>query len=249
MSPAQATARSGSSRGRRSFARVERHRSSDGDADNVRVDSKAAAASSSATAKAPSRSIDAGDPGRRSPSSRPRRPIPRAFSSTPPIRQLHLRQRARRRVRIAVVDGARQAPRLASLAKPPGSAEPIFAMALDQRPGAGRPAWRSASPRELGMFSSVPPQVLWPPSRSFRPAATPMTSSSIRRGDRIYVSCGEGFVDVLAAYGNSYRQAAHIATAPGARTSLFVSELDRLLLAVPARSEAAAAIWIFRPSP
>jgi hypothetical protein len=67
--------------------------------------------------------------------------------------------------------------------------------------------------------------------------------------DRIYVSCGEGFVDVLAAYDNSYRQAAHIATAPGARTSLFVSELDRLLLAVPARSEAAAAIWIFRPSP
>ena len=67
--------------------------------------------------------------------------------------------------------------------------------------------------------------------------------------DRIYVSCGEGFIDVLAADGNSYRQVAHIATAPGARTSLFVSELDRFLLAVPAKGEAAAAIWIFRPSP
>jgi DNA-binding beta-propeller fold protein YncE len=67
--------------------------------------------------------------------------------------------------------------------------------------------------------------------------------------DRVYVSCGEGFVDVLAVDGNSYRQVAHIATFPGARTSLFVPELDRLLLAVPAKGEVAAAIWIFRPSP
>jgi hypothetical protein len=67
--------------------------------------------------------------------------------------------------------------------------------------------------------------------------------------DRVYVSCGEGFLDVLAADGNSYRQIAHIATTPGARTSLFVPELDRFLLAVPVKGEAAAAIWSFRPSP
>jgi hypothetical protein len=67
--------------------------------------------------------------------------------------------------------------------------------------------------------------------------------------DRIYISCGEGFLDVVAADGASYRQTAHIATAAGARTSLFVPELDRLLLAVPAKGDAAAAIWIFRPSP
>ncbi|MET4492115.1 hypothetical protein [Bradyrhizobium sp. LA7.1] len=67
--------------------------------------------------------------------------------------------------------------------------------------------------------------------------------------DRIYVSCGDGFVDVLAADGESYRQIDRIPTAIGARTSLFVPELDRLLVAAPAKGEAAAAIFIFRPSP
>lgn len=67
--------------------------------------------------------------------------------------------------------------------------------------------------------------------------------------DRVYISCGEGFLDVLAASGTSYRQIARIATAIGARTSLFVPELDYLLLAVPAKGETVAAIWIFRPSP
>jgi hypothetical protein len=67
--------------------------------------------------------------------------------------------------------------------------------------------------------------------------------------DRIYISCGEGFIDVLAPDGPSYRQTARLATAVGARTSLFVPELDRLLLAVPAKGETPAAIWVFRPSP
>jgi len=67
--------------------------------------------------------------------------------------------------------------------------------------------------------------------------------------DRVYVSCGEGFLDVFAAEGASYRRIAHIASAAGARTSLFVPELDRLLLAVPAEAETPAAIWIFRPAP
>jgi hypothetical protein len=67
--------------------------------------------------------------------------------------------------------------------------------------------------------------------------------------NRVYVSCGEGFVDVLAANGDAYERIDRIPTAPGARTSLFVAELDRLLLAVPARGENPAAIWVFRPSP
>jgi hypothetical protein len=36
---------------------------------------------------------------------------------------------------------------------------------------------------------------------------------------------------------------------PGARTSLFVPELDRLLLAVRAEAEQPASIWVFRPTP
>jgi MFS family permease len=68
--------------------------------------------------------------------------------------------------------------------------------------------------------------------------------------ERVYVSCGEGFLDVLDAKADSaYRQVARIATVPGARTSLFVPELDRLLLAVRAEAEQPASIWVFRPTP
>jgi DNA-binding beta-propeller fold protein YncE len=69
-----------------------------------------------------------------------------------------------------------------------------------------------------------------------------------KRG-RVYVSCGAGFVDILQAKGAIYRRIARIPTVSGARTSLFVPELDRLLVAVRASSEAPAAIWVFRPIP
>lgn len=63
---------------------------------------------------------------------------------------------------------------------------------------------------------------------------------------RIYLSCGAGFIDVFKKTANgSYRLAHKIATAPGARTSLFVPELRRLFLAVPAHGSHAAAIWIY----
>ena len=65
--------------------------------------------------------------------------------------------------------------------------------------------------------------------------------------DRIYVSCGAGFIDVFEAKGTHYERAAHVATMTGARTSLFVPDLDRLYLAVRAGSAAEAAIWVFRP--
>jgi hypothetical protein len=66
---------------------------------------------------------------------------------------------------------------------------------------------------------------------------------------RIYVSCGEGFLDVFDAEGGSYRRLAHIPTISGARTSLFVPELDRLFLGARASSGEPASIWILRPSP
>jgi len=66
---------------------------------------------------------------------------------------------------------------------------------------------------------------------------------------RIYVSCGAGFLDVLDAKEASYRRIARIPTVSGARTSLFVSEMDRLLVAVRASSGEPAAIWIFQPMP
>jgi DNA-binding beta-propeller fold protein YncE len=64
---------------------------------------------------------------------------------------------------------------------------------------------------------------------------------------RVYVSCGEGLIEVLADDGKSYTKEAKLATVGGARTSLFVPKLDRLFLAVRANGQTPAAIWIFKP--
>jgi DNA-binding beta-propeller fold protein YncE len=63
---------------------------------------------------------------------------------------------------------------------------------------------------------------------------------------RVYVSCGAGAIDVLDA--RTYERVARIPTVAGARTSLYVPELDRLFVAVRAGSSPAA-IWVFRPMP
>ena len=69
------------------------------------------------------------------------------------------------------------------------------------------------------------------------------------RRRRIYVSCGEGVVDVLERSQTGYSRLARVPTVPGARTSLFAPELDRLFVAVRARSGEPAAVWVFRPMP
>jgi YVTN family beta-propeller protein len=61
---------------------------------------------------------------------------------------------------------------------------------------------------------------------------------------RTYVICGEGVVDVVNGNGLRIQR---IATAVGARTGLFVPELDRLLVAVPARTGTKAEIRVFEP--
>jgi DNA-binding beta-propeller fold protein YncE len=64
---------------------------------------------------------------------------------------------------------------------------------------------------------------------------------------RIYVSCGEGVIDVIDA--QTYRRLARIPTVAGARTSFFAPEIDRFMLAVRATAREPAAIWLFRPVP
>jgi YVTN family beta-propeller protein len=66
---------------------------------------------------------------------------------------------------------------------------------------------------------------------------------------RVYVICGEGYVDVLDASDKAYTRIGRIATSPGARTGLFVPQLDRLLIAVRASGSEPAQVWLFRPSP
>ena len=67
--------------------------------------------------------------------------------------------------------------------------------------------------------------------------------------NRVYISCGEGFLDVFDADGSAFKRIAQIPTVSGARTSLFVPELDRLLVAARAEAGAPASIWVFRPTP
>jgi DNA-binding beta-propeller fold protein YncE len=67
--------------------------------------------------------------------------------------------------------------------------------------------------------------------------------------DRVFVSCGDGYLDVFAPAAAGYARIAHVETVSGARTALFVPELDRLYLAVRARGGQQAAIWVYRPAP
>ena len=63
---------------------------------------------------------------------------------------------------------------------------------------------------------------------------------------RLYVSGGEGFVDVFQNQdANHFTRAARIPSAAGARTSLFVADLNRLYLAVPHRGSQKAEIRVY----
>jgi DNA-binding beta-propeller fold protein YncE len=62
---------------------------------------------------------------------------------------------------------------------------------------------------------------------------------------RVYVIGGEGFVDTFEQHGaDRYVRVSRLATAPGARTGLFVGEWGKLFVAVPHRGEQRAEILI-----
>ena len=63
---------------------------------------------------------------------------------------------------------------------------------------------------------------------------------------RIYVSCGEGFIDVIEQGGaDNYKFLEKLPTAPGARTSFFSQDLEQFYLAVPRRGEKPAEIRVY----
>jgi DNA-binding beta-propeller fold protein YncE len=66
------------------------------------------------------------------------------------------------------------------------------------------------------------------------------------RRDLVYVSCGEGTVDVVGRRGSGYERVGRVPTAAGARTSLLLPDADRLVVAVPASPSQPAAVWIYR---
>ena len=118
-----------------------------------------------------------------------------------------------------------------------------FPMALDHAAGHVLAAFRS--PAKLGVFSKENGALIASPE--ICGDADDVFVDAKRR--RVYVSCGEGFIDVLDSQRDAYRRIARIPTVAGARTSLFVPELDRLMLAVRAYSGEPASVWIFQPVP
>jgi len=66
---------------------------------------------------------------------------------------------------------------------------------------------------------------------------------------RLYVSCGEGVLDVFNTAGGAYRRIARVGTVEGARTSLYVPDIDRLFVAARATPKEPAAILVYRPEP
>lgn len=65
---------------------------------------------------------------------------------------------------------------------------------------------------------------------------------------RLYVSCGEGFVDVIEQQGSEkFRRREQVPTRGGARTSFFSADRDEFYLAVPQRILHEAEVWIYRP--
>jgi len=152
----------------------------------------------------------------------------------------------RRANRIFVNDPANQAIAVVDLAAgkavanwPTGSGT-NFPMALNDRAGHVVVAFRN--PAKLGAFSMQDGA----PVANVDLCADADDMFMDAKRERVYVSCGDGHLDVFDTRENAYPRINHIATIVGARTSLFVPELDVLFIAARATTSEPAAIWVFR---
>jgi DNA-binding beta-propeller fold protein YncE len=108
--------------------------------------------------------------------------------------------------------------------------------------------------RILSVFRN-PPRLIAYSTADGRPIATADVCSDAddvfldAKRQRVYVTCGAGAIDVLADRGDRYERVDHVPTVNGARTSLYLTELDRLYVAVRAARAEPAAVWVFRPTP
>lgn len=117
-----------------------------------------------------------------------------------------------------------------------------FPMALDE--AAGRLLSVFRSPSKTGVFSLQDGKDVASPDTCGD--ADDIFIDAMRQ--RAYVSCGSGALDVIDTRTSDYPRIARIPTVAGARTALFVPELDRLFVAVRAQRGAPAAIRIYQPS-
>ncbi len=140
---------------------------------------------------------------------------------------------------IAVIDRASR-KQTASWSMPAGG---NFPMALDET--AQRVLTVFRSPARLGIFSMADGRTV--SLLETCGDADDVFANSKRH--RVYVACGSGALDVFDAGGSDYRRIARIPTVAGARTALFIAELDKLVLAARATSSEPASLWLFRPAP
>lgn len=124
-----------------------------------------------------------------------------------------------------------------------GSLRENFPLALDERHGRVLVVFRR--PAKLGVFRARDGRLL--ASLDTCRDADDLFLDPKRA--RVYVICGEGLIDVLAEHAGRYWNLGRIATAPGARTGLFVPQWNRLFVAVRATARTRAAIWVYRPDP
>jgi len=117
--------------------------------------------------------------------------------------------------------------------------------------GANYPMALDESGRRLFLGCRTPPVVLVYDTDSGRQAGSVEVAGDTddlfwdAGRQRLYVTAGEGFIDVVQFIGERPRRTAHLSSAAGARTSLFVPALGRLYLAVPHRGSQAAEVRVF----
>jgi YVTN family beta-propeller protein len=118
-----------------------------------------------------------------------------------------------------------------------------FPMALDDTAQRVLAVFRK--PARLGVFSTTDGKAI----STLETCGDADDVSVDAKRHRVYVTCGAGAVDVFEAAGDSYRRSARIPTIAGARTALFIPELDRLMVAARASGSTSASLWVFRPIP
>jgi hypothetical protein len=140
---------------------------------------------------------------------------------------------------VAVIDGEK---RVVSKTFPTGKFQSNFPMALDE------------ANNRLFIGCRRPARLLVLDTPTGQPIADLEISGDTddlfydaRRG-RIYVSCGEGFIDVIAANSRAaMKRVQKLPTRAGARTSFYSHDLDRFFLAVPSHGSEPAEIRIYQP--
>jgi len=143
---------------------------------------------------------------------------------------------------IAVVD--MDARRQSGVWQMPDNFRSNFPMALDAVHGTAAVVFRS--PSRLVIFDINTGR----PTGTFSACGDADDVYFDAKRHRVYVSCGGGTVDVWQQDGSGYRGLSPVKTASGARTSLFVPDLDRLYVAARAGFfglGSDAAILVLRP--